>query len=63
MKKILFIIILLFFTGCINKQGVSLKYYDECHIRYEYYGSYEEFCPYNIYNFHKKEKKDCLQCN
>jgi len=63
MKKILFILILLLFTGCVNKQGISLEYYDDCHTEYDLYGGYEKVCPYNIINFKKDKKKDCLQCN
>ena len=63
MRKILFILILIFLTGCFNQNGVSVKYYDDCHTEYDYYGNYETVCPYNFYNYKKEKKKDCLQCN
>jgi len=63
LKNILFIFILLLFSGCVNKKGLTLKYYDECHTEYGYYGDYDTKCPYNFYNFKEKKKKDCLQCN
>jgi len=69
MKNIfLLIIIPFFFIGCVNKQGVSLKYYPECKEYYDYYGVYQEKCENNVYNFDsKKDKKEpppvCLDCN
>jgi hypothetical protein len=64
MRKIILILILLFLTGCFNQNGVSAKYYDDCHIEYDNYGNYQTVCPYNFYNYKKtKENKDCLQCN
>ena len=63
MKKIIFILLIFLFSGCMNKKGITLKYYDECHTEYDMYGSYSEKCPNNIFNFKKEKKKDCLQCN
>jgi len=72
MKILLFIIILFFFIGCINKKGISLEYYDNCKSYYDLYGVYYEKCSDNVINFRKKkqkapfiglEKKECLQCN
>ena len=62
MKKLIFILILIIFNGCVNKKGVSLEYYDDCHLEYDLYGSYSEKCPYNVFDFKKDNKKDCLQC-
>jgi len=61
MKKLLFILVI-FLSGCVNREGITTEYYDDCHIEYDMYGGYEEKCK-NIYNFKKEEKKDCLQCN
>ena len=62
MKFYLFIIAL-FLTGCVNKEGISLNYYPECEENYNLYGVYEVNCKNNIYNFKKKKKKICLDCN
>jgi hypothetical protein len=66
--KYLFLIIPLFFIGCVNKKGISLKYYPECKEYYDYYGVYHEKCENNVYNTgSKKERKQlppvCLDCN
>jgi hypothetical protein len=63
MRYIILFILLLFLSGCVNQNGVSAKYYDDCHTVYDNYGSYETVCPYNFYNLKKDKKKDCLQCN
>jgi len=63
MRKIIFIVILILFSGCVNQKGVSVKYYDDCHIEYDSYGNYKTVCPYNFYKYDKDKKKDCLQCN
>jgi hypothetical protein len=74
MKKILFFIILaLFLSGCIDKKGISLHYYPECHENYDLYGVYYENCENNICDFvkkgnittcvEKKNRKICLDCN
>lgn len=52
----------IFLTGCINQNGISLEYNDDCHIEYGLYGDYQTKCNYNFYN-RKQERKDCLQCN
>jgi len=67
MKKILFLIPL-FFISCVNKQGISLKYYPECKEYYDYYGVYHKKCENNIYNFDSEKNKNspppiCLDCN
>jgi hypothetical protein len=70
-KVIFFITILTIFTGCINKKGISLQYYDNCKESYDLFGTYKYECKDNIINFDKKDKsknpltieKDCLQCN
>ena len=60
--KILFLIIALFLTGCVNKTGISLNLYPECEENYGLYGVYYQKCKRNIYNF-KKKRKICLDCN
>jgi len=63
MRYLIFLVLMLLLSGCINQNGISAKYYDDCHIEYDMYGSYKKVCPHNFYNFKKEEKKDCLQCN
>jgi len=46
MKTILALSLLasLFLSGCINKHGVSAKYYSECKEYYDYQGYYHKEC-------------------
>jgi hypothetical protein len=48
MKKILFLSLLtlatLFLSGCVNKHGVSAKYYSECKEYYDLQGYYHREC-------------------
>jgi len=34
----------LLFSGCVNKHGVSAKYYSECKEYYDYQGYYHKEC-------------------
>ena len=65
--KYLLIIIPFFFISCVNKEGISLKYYPECKEYYDLYGVYHKKCENNVYNFNSKKKKTappiCLDCN
>jgi len=64
MKQIFFFLIIpLFFIGCINKTGISLKAYPDCEENYDLYGVYYYKCKDNIINFKHKQKKICLDCN
>ena len=48
MKKILYLISIIFtlflFSGCVNKHGVSLKYYSDCKEYYDMQGYYHKDC-------------------
>jgi len=48
MKKIIFYLSLLaflfVFSGCVNKHGVSLKYYSDCKEYYDLQGYYHKEC-------------------
>lgn len=45
MIKIILLVITLFFTsGCMNKNGISLKYYSECEEYYDMQGYYHKKC-------------------
>lgn len=39
-----FIFSLFILTGCVNKHGVSAKYYSECKEYYDYQGYYHKEC-------------------
>ena len=34
----------LFFTGCVNKHGISMKYYSDCKEYYDLQGYYHKEC-------------------
>jgi hypothetical protein len=42
--KILLILTTLFFSGCVNKHGISVKYYSGCKEYYDYQGYYHKEC-------------------
>ena len=46
MKAIFFLTIIttLFFSGCVNKHGISLKYYSDCKEYYDVQGYYHKEC-------------------
>ncbi|MDH4945171.1 hypothetical protein [Sulfurimonas sp. C5] len=46
MKKIslTFILLLLSFSGCVNKHGISAKYYSDCKEYYDLQGFYHKDC-------------------
>lgn len=43
-KITLFIISILMFTGCVNKHGISAKYYSNCKEYYDLQGYYHKEC-------------------
>jgi len=44
MIKILLFLFMLFFSGCVNKHGISLKYYSDCEEYYDLQGYYHKDC-------------------
>lgn len=44
MKTILLIISLVIFTGCVNRHGISAKYYSDCEEYYDFQGFYHKKC-------------------
>ena len=44
MIKILLILTALFLTACVNKHGVSAKYYSDCQEYYDLQGFYHKDC-------------------
>ena len=64
MKYILFLSLFIF-SGCINKHGISLKYYSDCKEYYDLEGYYHKECGEDdivtydeIKKAFKEEKKD-----
>ena len=43
-KTLLLIFITIFLTGCVNKHGISAKYYSECKEYYDLQGYYHKEC-------------------
>jgi len=41
---VILILTSLFFTGCLNKHGISLKYYSDCKEDYDLQGYYHKEC-------------------
>jgi hypothetical protein len=51
-KSIIFLIITItLFTGCMNKRGISSKYYNECREYYDASGYYHKTCDDNLVEF------------
>ncbi len=40
----IFILLLLSFSGCVNKHGISMKYYSDCKEYYDLQGFYHKEC-------------------
>ncbi|WP_457744293.1 hypothetical protein [Sulfurimonas sp.] len=43
-KLTLFIFLILFTSGCINKHGISAKIYSDCNEYYDFQGYYHKDC-------------------
>ncbi len=43
-KIFLLVITIVFFSGCVNKHGISAKYYSECKEYYDLQGYYHKEC-------------------
>ncbi|WP_345994075.1 hypothetical protein [Sulfurimonas sp. HSL-1716] len=61
---LLFTLSALLFTGCVNRRGISAKYYNDCNEYYDSKGYYHKDCDKNIIEyedvkkiFKKKEEK------
>jgi hypothetical protein len=44
MIKFILLLSLLFFTACVNKHGISAKYYSDCDEYYDLQGYYHKDC-------------------
>ena len=46
-KIYLLILLTLLFSGCVNKRGISVKYYSDCTEYYDLQGHYHKECDKN----------------
>lgn len=51
MKKILFILPVIFSACYVNERGVSARYYNDCREFYDASGMYHKLCDENIIDF------------
>ncbi len=69
MRKIIYLFVLIFcvfvFSGCVNKHGISIKYYSDCKEYYDLQGYYHKECGEDdiitydeMKDAFKEEKKD-----
>ena len=58
MIKYIFIwlFLLLFFSGCFNERGVSMRYYSDCEEYYDAQGYYHKKCDDNIVDYSDVKK-------
>ena len=51
-KSIIFLIMsVIVFSGCVNKRGISSKYYNDCREYYDARGYYHKTCDENMVEF------------
>jgi len=50
-SKIIYLIFLIAFTGCMNERGISLRYYNDCEEYYDLQGYYHKVCDKNIVDY------------
>jgi predicted GNAT superfamily acetyltransferase len=46
----------LLLSGCVNRRGVSAKYYNDCHEYYDSKGYYHKECDENMIEFEDVKK-------
>jgi hypothetical protein len=57
-KLTLFILLSIIFSGCVNKHGISAKYYSDCDEYYDLQGYYHKDCGKDdIITYKELEKK------
>lgn len=62
MKRYYLLLLLpIFFAGCFNERGVSLRYYNNCEEYYDLQGYYHKQCDKNIVDY--SDIKDALESN
>lgn len=60
-KYYLCLLVPIFFTGCFNERGVSLRYYNDCEEYYDAQGYYHKQCNKNVLDY--SDIKEGLQPN
>ncbi|MDD4855727.1 MAG: hypothetical protein PHQ22_04250 [Sulfuricurvum sp.] len=55
-QTLLWLTALLFFSGCFNERGVSLRYYNNCEEYYDAQGYYHKKCDDNIIDYSDVKK-------
>lgn len=45
------ILTMFFFTGCVNRRGISATYYNDCDEYYDARGYYHKVCDKNIISY------------
>ena len=50
-KQTLFLLLPIFFAGCFNERGVSLRYYNDCEEYYDAQGYYHKQCDKNMFDY------------
>lgn len=53
---LLFTLSALLFTGCVNRRGISAKYYNDCNEYYDSKGYYHKDCDENIIEYEDVKK-------
>lgn len=56
--KIICLIALIGFTGCMNERGISMRYYNDCEEYYDVQGYYHKKCDKNAVDY--KDVKEAL---
>lgn len=56
-KLTLLSLTLLFFSGCMNKHGISTRYYSDCKEYYDVQGYYHKECNDDIISYKELKKK------
>lgn len=59
MKKVLILVLSLFFSGClyVNDRGIDTQYYNECKEYYDAMGIYHKECDKNLVEFQDVKNK------
>lgn len=60
-KHYLLFLLPIFFAGCFNERGVTLRYYSDCEEYYDLQGYYHKQCDKNIVDY--SDIKDALESN
>lgn len=58
MKKIhIYLLLPMILTGCLNKTGISGRYYTNCEEYYDSQGYYHKQCDPNLIDYHEIQEK------